>query len=47
MLPHEPSARRETPPLPRRPDPDPLLINGSKLLLTLKIKILRLVHYIY
>ncbi|KAL0872082.1 hypothetical protein ABMA27_004505 [Loxostege sticticalis] len=27
MLPHEPSARRETPPLPRRPDPDPLLIN--------------------
>ncbi|CAD0200712.1 unnamed protein product [Chrysodeixis includens] len=28
MLPHEPSARRETPPLPRRPDPDPLLINN-------------------
>ncbi|CAK1586328.1 unnamed protein product [Parnassius mnemosyne] len=27
MLPHEPSARRETPPLPRRPDPDPLLID--------------------
>ncbi|XP_050672107.1 uncharacterized protein LOC126970308 [Leptidea sinapis] len=27
MLPHEPSARRETPPLPRKPDPDPLLIN--------------------
>ncbi|XP_068618172.1 uncharacterized protein Spn isoform X2 [Battus philenor] len=27
MLPHEPSARRETPPLHRRPDPDPLLID--------------------
>ncbi|XP_045483992.1 neurabin-1 isoform X5 [Pieris rapae] len=27
MLPHEPSARRETPPLPRKADPDPLLIN--------------------
>ncbi|XP_013171878.1 PREDICTED: uncharacterized protein LOC106120954, partial [Papilio xuthus] len=27
MLPHEPSARRETPPLPRRPDPDPLMID--------------------